>query len=90
MKDFITFVLIWRIQYWMDFTIITPRQCFKDSIYITKKLSVSRRLNFVNNKMNFLFFMKQFELEHMLKGIKKSNYDDIADTFMQMIAHLTI
>ncbi len=39
-------------------------------------------------KYNFLKFIKVFDIEHVLNGIKKENIDDLADSFMQIFAYL--
>lgn len=52
------------------------------------KYSSNYRCNKVHSKANFLYFINEFKLQSMIKHIKKSNLDDIADTFMQVVAYL--
>lgn len=61
MKDSIMSAPICKTRDWTVSIIITPRQCFKDSICIIIETVNSNHLNFV--KIN----LKQF-------GIKKKNY----------------
>jgi hypothetical protein len=46
------------------------------------------RCNKNHSKYNFLHFIDSFKYTNLIKPLKKSNYDDIADTFMQLIAFL--
>jgi len=41
-----------------------------------------------HSKANFLLFLRVFGLEHILVGISKTVYDDLADSTMQIFAHL--
>lgn len=72
---------------------------YKNSISLHKNLSYSNFIkkysnNYLANKNhtkeNFLYFLKTFNLLHLIKNIKKKNYDDIADSFMQAIAYIYI
>jgi hypothetical protein len=74
---------------------ITPM--YKNIIYLHKNLKYSNIMNISNNnyqcnknhsKYNFLYFIIMFDEYEKLKDIRKKNYDDIADTFTQMIAFL--
>lgn len=42
--------------------------------------------NKAHTRANFLYFMETFGHSAMLAGIKKENFDDIADAFMQAVA----
>jgi len=53
------------------------------------KYSNSYLANKNHAKANLLYFLKKTEQEYVLKDIKKSNYNDLADSFMQIIAYLT-
>jgi len=72
---------------------------YKNSISLNKNLTYSNFIkkysnNYLANKNhtkeNFLYFLKTFNLLHLIKHIKKKNYDDIADSFMQMLAYIYI
>lgn len=72
---------------------------YKNSISLNKNLSYSNFIkkysnNYLANKNhtkeNFLYFLKTFNLLYLIKNIKKKNYDDIADSFMQAIAYIYI
>ena len=72
---------------------------YKNTISLNKNLTYSNFIkkysnNYLANKNhckeNFLYFLKSFNLLHLIKDIKKKNYDDIADSFMQMIAYIYI
>ena len=71
--------------------------CYKNCIYFNqnlihsnfiKKYSNNYLANKNHTKENFLYFLKSFNLLHIIKNIKKKNYDDIADSFMQIIAYI--
>ena len=70
---------------------------YKNTISLNKNLTHSNFIkkysnNYLANKNhtkeNFLYFLKSFNLLHLIKNIKKKNYDDIADSFMQIIAYI--
>lgn len=72
---------------------------YKNKIYFSKQLMHSNFIKkYANNylanknhtKYNFLYFLKIFNLTHLIKKIKKKNYDDIADSFMQIMAYIYI
>lgn len=72
---------------------------YKNTISLNKNLTHSNFIkkysnNYLANKNhtkeNFLYFLKSFNLLHLIKNIKKKNYDDIADSFMQMMAYIYI
>jgi hypothetical protein len=72
---------------------------YKNLISLNKNLTHSKFIqkysnNYLANKNhtkeNFLHFLKTFNLMHLIKNIKKKNYDDIADSFMQAIAYIYI
>lgn len=41
--------------------------------------------NKAHSKSNFEYFLEVFGMGHLLNGIKKTNYDDLADAFMQIL-----
>ena len=65
---------------------------YKNTISLNKNLTHSNNYlaNKNHTKENFLYFLKSFNLLHLIKNIKKKNYDDIADSFMQMMAYIYI
>lgn len=72
---------------------------YKNFIYFSKEL---KHYNFIkkysNNylanknhtKENFLYFIEKFNMKDKIKKIKKKNYDDIADSFMQIFGYIFI
>lgn len=64
----------------------------KDKPYSTfiQKYTKSYDANKAHSKANFLHWIKVKKVEHMIKGIKKSNIDDIADSVMMSLAWLYI
>jgi hypothetical protein len=72
---------------------------YKNFIYFSKEL---KHYNFIkkysNNylanknhtKENFLYFIENFNMKDKIKKIKKKNYDDIADSFMQIFGYIFI
>lgn len=69
----------------------------KNKIYFCEELKHCRVLqnysrlytaNKIHCKKNFLYFISLFNKSNSIKGIKKSNIDDVADTFMQMIGQI--
>ena len=74
---------------------MTPSK--KNLFHLTPELSYGNimnnsgsnyKCNKNHSKYNFLHFLHSFNCDFMLNGIKKSNYDDIADTFMQLMAFI--
>lgn len=72
---------------------------YKNSISLNKDLKHSNFIkkysnNYLANKNhtkeNFLYFLKTFNLLYLIKNIRKKNYDDIADSFMQIMAYIYI
>ncbi len=55
-----------------------------------KKYSNNYLANKNHTKENFLYFIDRFNLKSIIKKIKKKNYDDIADSFMQIFAYIFI
>ena len=55
-----------------------------------KKYSNNYLANKNHTKENFLFFINTFNMKYLIQNIKKKNYDDIADSFMQIIAYIFI
>lgn len=79
------------------YKIIIMKPMLKNTVYldtslqycnIIKNYNSSYRCNKNHAKLNFLYFIDTFNLQDKIKNIKKSNLDDIADTFMQMIAYI--
>jgi hypothetical protein len=58
--------------------------------YIIEKYNSTYRCNKQHSKLNFLHFIHVFQLEEKIKHIQKKNLDDVADTFMQVIAYLLL
>ena len=55
-----------------------------------KKYSNNYLANKNHTKENFLYFMEKFNMKDKIKKIKKKNYDDIADSFMQIFGYIFI
>lgn len=58
--------------------------------YFIQKYSNNYTANKNHTKENFKYFLKEFNMLDKLKNIKKKNYDDIADSFMQIFAYIII
>jgi len=58
--------------------------------YIIEKYNSVYRCNKQHSKINFLYFIDTFRLNDKIKHIHKKNIDDVADTFMQVIAYLLL
>ena len=58
--------------------------------YIIEKYNSTYRCNKQHSKLNFLHFIQVFQLEEKIKHIPKKNLDDVADTFMQVLAYLLL
>jgi hypothetical protein len=78
-----------------EITIMNPS--YKNKIYFNKDLKHSNFIQKYNNnyianknhtKANFLYFIKHFNLEHVIKGIKAKNIDDLADSFLQIFGFI--
>jgi len=78
-----------------DIVIMNP--LYKNKIYFSKDLKHSKFIQKYNNnyianknhaKANFLYFLKEFNLEYVIKNIKKKNIDDLSDSFMQIFGYL--
>lgn len=72
---------------------------YKNFIYFTKdlkhyyflqKYSNNYLANKNHTKENFKYFLTKFNMMDKIKNIKKKNYDDIADSFMQIFAYIYI
>jgi len=72
---------------------------YKNKIYFSNELKHSYFIQKYNNnyianknhtKKNFLYYLNVYNLDHIVKKIKKSNIDDLADSFMQIIAYIYI
>lgn len=61
-------------------TSVAAKKILKSARYTARKK---------HSKLNFLHFMKVFGFEHLLKGISATVYDDIADSFMMILARLS-
>lgn len=75
--------------------IISPRKklqiCFSGELEygnFVAKYSRSYEANKAHSKANFLYFLRIFGMEYIISGVKKKNYDDLADAFMQCIAYI--
>jgi hypothetical protein len=77
--------------------IINPM--YKNMIYFKKELHHSNFIKkYANNylanknhtKENFIYFLDKYNMKDKLQNIKKKNYDDIADSFMQIFAYIYI
>ena len=78
-------------------SIIVNLRFNKNKIYFNKELQHSRFIQKYNNnyianknhtKQNFLYLLNKYNLEYIIKKIKKKNLDDLADSFMQIIAYI--
>ena len=79
------------------YVIIIMNPSYKNKIYFNKELRHSHFIqkysnNYLANKnhtkSNFLYFLKLFNLNHVLENIKSKNIDDLADSFMQIFAFI--
>jgi hypothetical protein len=70
---------------------------YKNKLYFSSNLKHSYFIQKYNNnyianknhtKTNFLYFLDQYKLNHIIKKIKKKNIDDLADSFMQILAYI--
>lgn len=80
-----------------QYTIMIMKPLVKNTIYfaphlqygcIVEKYNSIYRANKQHSTLNFLYFIDVFGHHEKIKHIKKKNIDDIADTFMQVIAYL--
>lgn len=78
-----------------EITVMNPS--YKNKIYFHNDLKHSSFIQKYNNnyianknhtKANFLYFIKHFNLEHVIKGIKAKNIDDLADSFLQIFGFI--
>lgn len=78
-----------------EITIMNPS--FKNKIYFHNNLKHSYFIQKYNNnyianknhtKINFLYFIKHFNLEYVIKDIKSKNIDDLADSFLQIFGFI--
>jgi hypothetical protein len=81
------------------YNIFIMNPLYKNKIYFNNELKHSSFMQKYNNnyianknhtKSNFLYFLDKYNLEHVIKNIKKKNLDDLADSFMQIIAYIYI
>ena len=70
---------------------------YKNKIYFSEDLHYSNFIkryknNYTANKQhtkhNFLYFLKTYNLMHIVDKVKKKNLDDLADSFMQIISFI--
>jgi hypothetical protein len=59
-----------------------------DKYLISRKKEASYVARKKHSKDNFLYFIKVRNLHHVIANIPKPYYDDIADSFMQILAYL--
>lgn len=78
-----------------EITVMNPS--YKNKIYFHADLKHSSFIQKYNNnyianknhtKANFLYFIKHFNLEHVINGIKAKNIDDLADSFLQIFGFI--
>jgi hypothetical protein len=81
------------------YNIFIMNPLYKNKIYFNNELKHSSFMQKYNNnyianknhtKANFLYFLDKYHLEYVIKNIKKKNLDDLADSFMQIIAYIYI
>lgn len=81
------------------YNIFIMNPLYKNKIYFNNELKHSSFIQKYNNnyianknhtKSNFLYFLDKYNLEHIITNIKKKNLDDLADSFMQIIAYIYI
>ncbi len=79
------------------YEIIIMNPSYKNKIFFHKDLKHSSFIQKYNNnyianknhtKANFLYFIKSFNLDHVIKGIKAKNIDDLADSFLQIFGFI--
>lgn len=79
------------------YEIIIMNPSYKNKIYFSKDLKHSIFIQKYNNnymanknhcKANFIYFLKSFNMQEVLKDIKAKNIDDLADSFMQIFAFI--
>jgi hypothetical protein len=80
-----------------DIKVMNPM--YKNMVYFKKDLHHSNFIKkYANNylanknhtKANFLYFLEKYNMKDKIHTIKKKNYDDIADSFMQIFAYIQI
>lgn len=65
--------------------------CFREDLHHDTFKMTRRDLYAANkdhSKENFKYFIANFGLESMLVGVKPKNYDDLADSFMQIMSYV--
>lgn len=65
--------------------------CFKEELEycnFIQKYTNTYVANKNHCKENFLFYLKTFNLNHVLENVKKKNIDDLADSFMQIFGYI--
>ncbi len=81
------------------YTIKVMNPLYKNLIYFhpdlkhynfLKKYSNNYLANKNHTKENFKYFLEKYNMLHKIINIKKKNYDDIADSFMQIFAYIII
>ena len=78
-----------------EITVMNPS--YKNKVYFNKDLKHSNFIQKYNNnyianknhtKANFLYFIKHFNIEHVIKNVKAKNIDDLADSFLQIFVFI--
>ena len=78
-----------------EITVMNPS--YKNKVYFNKDLKHSNFIQKYNNnyianknhtKANFLYFIKHFNIEHVIKNVKAKNIDDLADSFLQIFGFI--
>lgn len=81
------------------YNIIVIKPMMKNMISLREELRYCKLLknytsvykcNKQHTKLNFLYFLDKLDITDKVKHIEKKNLDDIADTFMQVLAHLVL
>lgn len=79
------------------YEIVIMNPSYKNKIYFSNDLKHSLFIqkysnNYLANKnhtkSNFLYFLKIFKLSYVINDIKAKNIDDLADSFMQILAYI--
>jgi hypothetical protein len=79
--------------------IVCMPPALKNTVYLHKglmhgefmdKCSSNYQANKNHSKYNFVYYLCIYNQLGLLKGIKAKNYDDVADTFMQFLAHIIL
>lgn len=80
-----------------NYTIMIMKPLLKNTIFFSEELQYCHivekhnsvyRANKIHSSLNFMHFIHIFGHDEKIKHIKKKNIDDIADTFMQVMAYI--